>query len=240
MPPVCTRTSVRRVRTNEHGQQVGEPLGEWAGARRPEPLTLEGRWVRLEPVGPGHVPALFEYLRGPAHDELWTYRGDAAPMSLDEAAVAFAPGLPDRLTFAVVPLDAGEARGVSSLVRIDPVNGTIEIGAVLYARSMQRSPAGTEATYLLARHVFEDLGYRRLEWKLDSGNEPSARAAERLGFSYEGRHRQAVAYKGRNRDTDWFSMLDSEWPAVRARLEAWLDPANFDDEGRQRRPLARG
>ena len=146
----------------------------------------------------------------------------------------------DHLTFAVVPLAEGVARGLTSLYRIDPSNGSIEVGGIVYARSLQRTPASTEATYLLARHLIDGLGYRRFEWKLDSCNEPSAAAARRLGFTYEGRHRQAIVYKGRNRDTDWFSIVDAEWPAIRARIEAWLDPANFDDDGRQRTALSAG
>ena len=122
----------------------------------------------------------------------------------------------DHLTFAVVPLADGVARGLTSLYRIDPPNGSIEVGGIVYARSLQRTPASTEATYLLARHLFDELGYRRLEWKLDSCNEPSAAAARRLGFTYEGRHRHAIVYKGRNRDTDWFSIIDAEWPAIRS------------------------
>jgi hypothetical protein len=123
-------------------------------------------------------------------------------------------------------------------MRVDPVNGSAEVGSILYGRTLRRTRAATEAIHLLARYLFDDLGYRRFEWKLDALNEQSARAARRLGFTYEGRFRNAMVYKGRNRDTDWFSIIDTEWPAVRAAHEAWLDPANFDAAGVQRTALS--
>jgi RimJ/RimL family protein N-acetyltransferase len=238
---VLQREAPRVARTNEHGQAVGAPLGEWRGATAPSKVTLEGRHVRLEPLAGEHAQPLFDSLGGEGNADLWTYRLDLVPpQSVKETAqlLAHGAGESDHLTFAVVPLATGAARGLTSLYRIDPGNGSIEVGGIVYARELQRTPASTEATYLLARHLFEELGYRRLEWKLDSCNEASARAAERLGFTYEGRHRNAVAYKGRNRDTDWYSLLDEEWPAVRSALDAWLDPGNFDETGRQRRSLA--
>lgn len=122
-------------------------------------------------------------------------------------------------------------------MRAAPDHGCVEVGAIIYGPALQRTVAATEAMYLLARHVFENLGYRRYEWKCDAANEPSQRAASRLGFSYEGRFRKAVVYKGRSRDTDWFSMLDAEWPRLRTAYDAWLDPANFDDQGGQRARL---
>jgi len=229
------------TRTNAHGQAVGDPVPGWIPPRPPQPVALEGRYVRLEPLAAGHAPTLFESLGGDANADLWTYRLDLDPPdTVEETAVMVAHGAvgSDHLTFAVVPLADGVARGLTSLYRIDPPNGSIEVGGIVYARSLQRTPASTEATYLLARHLIDELGYRRFEWKLDSCNEPSAAAARRLGFTYEGRHRQAIVYKGRNRDTDWFSIVDAEWPAIRERIEAWLDPANFDDDGRQRTSLS--
>ena len=123
-------------------------------------------------------------------------------------------------------------------MRVDPAHGSAEVGAILYARSLRRTRAATEAIHLLARYLFDDLGYRRFEWKLDCLNEPSARAARRLGFTYEGRFRNAMVYKGRNRDTDWFAMTDADWPRIRDAHERWLDPANFDDAGAQRTSLS--
>ena len=141
------------------------------------------------------------------------------------------------MTFAITPRGRG-LEGIATLMRVDPDNGVVEVGGILLARSLQRTPASTEAMYLLAHHVFDALGYRRYEWKCDSLNEPSRVAAARLGFTYEGRFRNAVVYKGRNRDTDWFSITDAEWPRVRAAHEAWLDPANFEESGAQRTSLS--
>jgi len=231
------------TRTNAHGQAIGHPVAGWTPPDSPQPVVLEGTYVRLEPLAADHAQPLFESLGGDENTDLWTYRLDLDPPdTVEETARLVAHGAADRdhLTFAVVPLAEGVARGLTSLYRIDPPNGSIEVGGIVYARSLQRTPASTEATYLLARHLIDGLGYRRLEWKLDSCNEPSAAAARRLGFTYEGRHRQAIVYKGRNRDTDWFSIVDIEWPAIRARIEAWLDPANFDDDGRQRTTLSAG
>ena len=229
------------TRTNAYGQAIGDRVEGWTAPEAPRPLVLEGRHVRLEPLAAEHAQPLFESLGGDENADLWTYRIDLEPPdTVEETARMVAHGASERdhLTFAVVPLAEGVARGLTSLYRIDPANGSIEVGGIVYARSMQRTPASTEATYLLARHLIDELGYRRLEWKLDSCNESSAAAARRLGFTYEGRHRQALVYKGRNRDTDWFSIIDVEWPAIRERIEAWLDPANFDDDGQQRTSLS--
>jgi len=139
---------------------------------------------------------------------------------------------PDLLTFALVPR-GGRPSGLASYTRLDPATGQVEVAGVLFARSLQRTRAATESIHLLMRYAFDELGYRRFEWKCDSLNEPSRRAADRLGFTYEGRFRHHMVTKGRNRDTDWFSVTDAEWPAVRAAHEAWLDPANFDEDGVQ-------
>jgi RimJ/RimL family protein N-acetyltransferase len=141
------------------------------------------------------------------------------------------------MPIAIVELASDRPAGVASYLRIDPAMGSIEVGAILYSPALQRSPAATEAMYLMARHVFEELGYRRYEWKCDSLNQASRRAAERLGFRYEGTFRQAWVVKGRNRDTAWYSIIDSEWPALRNAFERWLDPSNFDAAGKQRARL---
>jgi RimJ/RimL family protein N-acetyltransferase len=145
---------------------------------------------------------------------------------------------PGVVTFALVPGDVGEPRGLASLMRADPQQGSVEVGSILYARSLQRTRAATEAMWLLLRHVFDDLGYRRYEWKCDSLNEPSRAAAGRLGFRFEGRFRQAMVYQGRNRDTDWFSITDVDWLRLAPAYAAWLDDANFDETGGQRRSLS--
>ncbi len=227
------------TRTNAHGQPVGEPVA-WEGAPPPAPVRLAGRYVVVEPVGPEHADSLWESLCAPEDRPLWTYRADeppADPAGMRERVEEWRRSA-ETLTFALVPTDTGRAAGVASFYRIDPPHGSIEVAAVLYAHSLQRTPAATEVIRLLAGYVFDDLGYRRFEWKLDSCNEPSAAAARRLGFRYEGRFRQAMVYKGRNRDTDWFAMTDADWRSLRPAYDAWLDPANFDDAGRQRQRLS--
>ena len=204
-----------------------------------DPLTLQGRRVRLEPVAPGHADDLFA--AGHEGDgELWTYLsygpfGGAEEMRawlVDRAASE------DPRFFAIVPLAAGRAAGVASYLRFAPEHRVIEIGHIWFGGALQRTPLATEAIFLLARHAFDELGVRRLEWKCDAANARSRRAAERFGFTFEGVFRQHMLVKGRNRDTAWYSLLDGEWPAARAAFEAWLDDGNFDADGRQRRSLA--
>ena len=228
------------TRTNRHGQPIGEPVADWAPRLPPAHTSLSGRYVTLEPVTTAHVPALHAAIAGEQDDPSWTYRHDERPA--DEAGmlrlVEAWSSRPLDVTFAIVPADTGTAAGIATLMRVDPANGSAEVGAILYARSLRRTRAATEAVHLLARHLFDDLGYRRFEWKLDCLNEPSAVAARRLGFTYEGRFRNAMVYKGRNRDTDWFAMTDADWPRVREAHQRWLDPANFDDAGVQRTSLS--
>ena len=230
---------VTAPRTNEHGQPIGRAV-DWSPRAPVGPVTLEGRWSRVEPAAAHHVPQLYDalVLRSPA--SIWTYLSDGPfdePAGLD----AWLRDLTDHA--GAVPhaicTPGGRGVGLASYLRLDHVNGSVEVGAIALSAELQRTTAATEAMYLMMRHVFDDLGYRRYEWKCDSLNEPSRRAAARLGFVYEGRFRNALVYKGRNRDTDWFSITDDEWPAVRSAFEAFLDPGNFDAEGRQRAPLRR-
>jgi RimJ/RimL family protein N-acetyltransferase len=228
--------------TNEYGQPVGDLLDPaWTPRPRPEPVTLEGRYVVVEPLTTDHAADLLSALCGPEDRSLWTYRPTEPPADATEmtALIARTLATPDLLTFVLVPRD-GTPAGLASYTRIDPATGQVEVAGVLYARSLQRTCAATEAIHLLMRHAFEELGYRRFEWKCDSLNEPSRRAAARLGFHHEGRFRHHMVTKGRNRDTDWFSVTDAEWPAVRAEHERWLDPANFDAGGGQRSSLRAG
>jgi RimJ/RimL family protein N-acetyltransferase len=228
------------ARTNEHGQRIGRPV-DWTPATRPDGTTvLAGRGVRLEPAGPQHVDHLHAALCGPDDDPVWTYLPWERPRDRDELAAIVEHGMrdPGQVMYAIVPVETGAAAGFCSLMRIDPQMGSIEVGGIAYGRQLQRSRASTEAMALLMRHAFDVLGYRRYEWKCDSLNGPSRRAAIRLGFIWEGRFRNAVVYKGRNRDTDWFSITDGEWPRVRRALDDWLDDRNFDDMGRQRVRLA--
>ena len=163
-----------------------------------------------------------------------TYHEHAAREAHAEAAARSS----DPLHFAVIDLASGKAVGTLALMRIDPANGVIEVGHVIFSPALQQSALSTEAQFLLMAYAFDTLGYRRYEWKCDDLNLPSRRAAERLGFVYEGTFRQAVLYKGRSRDTAWYAIIDSQWPALKAAFGAWLAPSNFDEQGRQHQPLS--
>ena len=205
----------------------------------PVPTTLQGRYVTLEPLNAArHAAALWEAVRG--HDGLWAWLADGPYASYEEfhAAIERKQSPHDAVFLAIVPAATGRAAGYASFMRIEPVHGVVEVGNILLSPSLQRTTAATEAMYLMASHAFEYLGYRRYEWKCDAENLPSRRAAQRLGFTFEGIFRQHMVVKGRNRNTAWFSMLDREWPARKEALEAWLAPANFDSEGRQRQSLS--
>lgn len=211
----------------------------WKPAPQPRPVTLRGRYVTLEPLDAElHAAALWNAVHG--HDELWRWLADGPYGSQAELSLALSEKQASSVAvfLAIVPAAAGAAAGYASFMRMDPANGVVEVGNILLAPALQRTTAATEAMYLMARHVFDDLGYRRYEWKCNADNLPSRRAAERLGFTFEGIFRQHMVIKGCNRDTAWFSMLDREWPARRQAFEAWLDPANFDEHGRQLRSLA--
>ncbi len=239
--PVGMRLSATRTRsTNDHGQVLGRPV-DWTPADPPTKDTvLEGGGVRLEPIGPQHVDDLRAAVCREDDDPLWTYLFWERPQDREAMAAIVDHGRqdPGQVMFAIVPLETGRAAGFCSLMRIDPVMGSLEVGGIAFGRQLQRSRAATEAMALLMRHAFDDLGHRRYEWKCDSLNAASRRAAIRLGFIWEGRFRNAVVYKGRNRDTDWFSITDLEWPRVREALDDWLDDRNFDALGRQRVRLA--
>ena len=226
-------------RVNEHGQPIGDPVPDWVPRPRPAPVTLVGQTVRLEPLDNTHADSLYATLGSPQDAPFWTYRPDEMPP--DRAAMAAWLGgvsaSPEWVTFVLVPI-GGVPSGLATLMRIEAATGSVEVGGIIFARSLQRTRTATEAMVLLMRHVFDDLGYRRYEWKLDACNAPSASAARRLGFRYEGRFRNALVYKGRNRDTDWFAMTDDDFARLRPAYDVWLDPANFDADGRQRRSLS--
>jgi RimJ/RimL family protein N-acetyltransferase len=217
-------------------QPVG-PLVDACLAKRPERVTLSGRAVTLVPLdAEKHADALFEAANGGDKDRVWTYLADGpyTDASVFKASIAAKAQSADPLFFAVLDNASGLAVGYQTLMRIDPTHRVIEVGNVLYAPAMQRAVGATEAQYLFAAYVFDELGYRRYEWKCHDLNAPSKRAALRLGFVFEGVFRQHMIVKGRNRDTAWFSMLDSEWPERRAAFERWLAPDNFDAAGRQK------
>jgi RimJ/RimL family protein N-acetyltransferase len=224
---------------NEHGQTVGKAV-DWSPGESLVPVTLTGRSCRLEPLEDHHVDGLYAALCLESPPSIWTYM-PSGPFDDREAFAAALAAL--RTTAAMVPLAVltadGTPVGIATYLRIDHRNGTAEVGHISYGSALQRTTAATEAMYLMAAHAFDVTGVRRYEWKCDSLNEPSRRAAARLGFTYEGTFRNAVVYKGRNRDTAWFSITDDEWPGVKAAFEQWLDPGNFDEHGRQRLPLGR-
>ena len=197
---------------------------------------LPGRFGRVEKLEPRHAADLWGVTKGA--DALWSYMG-YGPFAEQTAFLAWVPeraALADPYAYAVIDAD-GRAVGIATLMEIRPAMRVIEVGHIVYSPVLQRTPLATEAQYLLARYVFETLGYRRYEWKCNALNAPSRRAAERFGFTFEGVFRQHLIIKGRNRDTAWFSMLDSEWPARKAAFERWLAPANFDAAGRQKTSL---
>jgi RimJ/RimL family protein N-acetyltransferase len=210
----------------------------WKPASRPVAVPLRGRTVTLAPLeAERHAHALWEAAKG--HDEVWAWLGDGP--YLNEAGLRDAleakQSSAEAVFLAIVPTETGTAAGYASWMRMDPANGVVEVGNILLTPALQRTTAATEAMYLMARHVFEELGYRRYEWKCNGGNLASRRAAERFGFIYEGTFRQHMVVKGHNRDTAWYSMLDVEWPERKRAFEAWLDPANFDQAGRQLQSL---
>jgi RimJ/RimL family protein N-acetyltransferase len=213
----------------------------WAPARVPARSAIDGDLVRLEVLDPErHAVSLFTSSHVPGAEDLWQHLpygpfADQAEFTawLEQRAASIDP-----LFYAVVDWESMRALGMASFLRIKPDHGVIEIGHIWFTPELQRTRKATEAIYLLAKTAFDDLGYRRLEWKCDSLNVPSRRAADRFGFTFEGTFRQHMIVKGRNRDTAWFSMTDGEWPSRKAAFEAWLSPDNFDENGRQRRPLA--
>jgi len=226
------------ARLNCWGQPVGEALPDWRPAVRPVAIELHGRFCQLRPLHSNHSEALFAAFSLALDDRDWTWLGSSRPQSLREmqswvAGKCCDPGL---VPYAVVDNLSGRITGVVCFANIDCQNGAIEIGHVTWSPLMQRRPTGTEALYLLLQHAFS-LGYRRVAWRCDSLNLASRRAAERIGFTFEGRFRQAMTRKQRNRDTDWLSIIDGEWPATERALQAWLAPGNIDGSGHQRHKL---
>lgn len=226
---------------NQFGQPIGVPVPGWQPRSAPPRTPMQGRFCRLEPADPArHAAGLYDAYAADREGRMWTYMAYGPFASAAEFKTwmeATCTGA-DPLFHAIIDQASGKPQGLASYLRIEPKVGVIEVGHISYAPALQRSALATEAMALMMRRAFDELGYRRYEWKCDSLNAGSRRAAERLGFTYEGIFRQATLYKGRNRDTAWFSILDSEWPARRAAFDAWLAPGNFDASGRQRRSLA--
>ena len=226
---------------NQHNQPIGRPVPGWTTRPKPPRAPIEGRFCRIEILDPQkHAADLFAANRLDMDGRNWTYLG-YGPFDRLEDYRAWARALrqPTIRCFTPSSIAKPTRRSASrSLMRIDPPNGVIETGHLNYSPLLQKKPAATEAMFLLMRRVFDELGYRRYEWKCDSLNAPSRAAAERLGFKYEGLFRQATIYKGRNRDTAWFSIIDGEWPALKRAYEAWLEPGNFDASGKQKQSLS--
>ncbi len=219
------------------GRPVGKQVNAWP-ASPPGPVMLIGNFGHVQKLDQDHAGDLWQAVQG--HDALWPYMG-YGPFA-DEATfadwTAQRTKLEDPFSYAIVDGDSGRAVGITTLMEIRPAMRVVEVGHIVYSPALQRTPLATEAQFLLARYVFESLGYRRYEWKCNALNAPSRRAAERYGFTYEGLFRQHQIVKGRNRDTAWFSMLDSEWPSRKRAFESWLSPANFTEDGKQKQGLA--
>jgi RimJ/RimL family protein N-acetyltransferase len=227
-------------RLNEHGQPIGAGLPDWTPRARPDQITLQGRYATLQRLDPAaHADDLFAAFATDKTGAMWTYmpNGPFPERAPFDAFVADAAVSTDPLFYAIINPVTGRAIGFASYLRIDPAAGVIKVGFIAMSPLLQKTRTATEAMYLMMAHAFDDLGYRRYEWKCDNLNAPSKAAATRYGFTHEGAFRQATMYKGRNRDTAWFSVLDNEWPQVKAGFEAWLDAENFDEGSMQKTRL---
>ena len=221
----------------QDARPVGPVVENWQAPPAPARALLDGRYARLETLSASaHAAPLFAAFGG--HDWVWDYMPSGPFAGLAQFAdwMQGATGQNDIMFYAIYDKEREAFGGFASYLRIKPVSGSIEVGYIAMSPQLQRTRAATEAMYLMMKWAF-DAGYRRYEWKCDALNRPSRRAAQRLGFSYEGIFRQATVVKGRNRDTAWFAMIDSDWPALDAAFQHWLSPENFDDDGRQRQRL---
>lgn len=233
-------TDQSQSRLNEFGQPIGFLVPNWTPRPRPPRTASSGRFAAIEPLSEAHAADLHEANLLDKEGRNWTYLAYGPFATLDEykAWMRQTCSGDDPLFHAVIDRATGKAVGVASYLRIDPANGVIEVGHINLSPLAQRKASSTEAMYLLMRRAFDELGYRRYEWKCDALNTPSRDAALRLGFKYEGLFRQATLYKGRNRDTAWYAITDKEWPAIKAAFETWLAPENFDANGQQRKKLS--
>ena len=214
-------------------------LTNWAGCPAPRPVTLEGRTVRIVPYDrEKHLEALWQAFGGlDINARLQYFSQDDFSGIEDYDRWLTAVQKSGWITEVFIDKASGDVVGLANYMRPDPANGVVEVGGVAHSFAMARSPLSTEVHYLMAKHAFEDLGYRRYEWKCDNNNEARKKTARRLGFTFEGVFRQHMLSKRANRDTAWFSMIDSEWPLLKASFEAWLSPENFSADGSQKRKL---
>lgn len=232
---------VAEARVNSFGQPIGEALPGWVQRARPSRTAMVGRYTVVEPMSvEKHAAGLFAAFWEAPDARDWTYLSVERPENEAQfrAYLTRIAASDDPLHYAIIDAATGRALGTAALMRIDPANGVIEVGAITFSPALKRTRVGTEAMYLMMRRAFDELGYRRYEWKCDSLHSTSRAAALRYGFTFEGIFRKAVVYKGRSRDTAWHSITDEEWPRIKAGFEAWLEPGNFAADGRQRRRLA--
>jgi RimJ/RimL family protein N-acetyltransferase len=224
----------------DSGLPIGPVMRKPVPAKRPERVVLEGRTCRLEPIDARHSADLFRASTPPDAAKRFRYLFEPPPASQAEveAWIPKAAASNDPMVWAVIDKRTGRCEGRQTLMRITPEHLCIEIGSIYWGPAIAGTEVATEANYLFARYVFEDLGYRRYEWKCDALNAPSRQAAVRFGFTYEGHFRRAVIVRNRSRDTTWFAMIDDEWPALKAAYERWLEPSNFDAQGRQKTRLS--
>lgn len=226
---------------NQFHQPIGMSLSDWRGAPFPEAQQITGRYCQLERINAArHAKGLYEAYCEASDFRDWTYL-PVGPFETFDAFFVYLKKIEeqtDPMHFAVIDLASMKPVGTFALMRIDPFNGVIEVGHISYSPLMKRTRASTEVMSLVLKYVFEDLGYRRFEWKCDALNAPSREAAERFGFSFEGIFRQAIVTRGRNRDTAWYSIIDGEYPTLRPAYDMWLDEGNFDNQGRQIKRLA--
>lgn len=225
---------------NSFGQEIGLPLPHYSSGERPSLDILQGKTVRLEKLGLHHTDELYQFYGPNAKKADWTYLA-LEPFENRATFQDYFQTLLDSTDpyyFAIIDQATNLAVGTFALMRIDTNHRSIEVGWLIFSPQLQRTRQATEAHYLLMTYVFEELGYRRYEWKCDSLNQASCMAALRLGFTYEGTLRQALVYKERNRDTAWFSLLDHEWPDRKRALENWLKDNNFDEQGQQKHSLS--
>ena len=230
------------LRTNELGQPIGDEVNDWHSVECPPRTPMQGRLCRLEPLDVlTHVDDLFEAFSTDKTGGLWTYMpmGPFATVSELKAWMDVACTGEDPVFYAIVNEATGKATGFASYLRINPEVGVIEVGFIAFSPQLQRTAMATEAMFLMMCRVFDELGYRRYEWKCDALNEPSRKAALRFGFTYDGTFEQATIYKGRNRDTAWYSILDRDWPTMKAVFMQWLAEDNFDEHGLQKQPLTK-
>lgn len=224
---------------NNHDQLIGHSVDGWSPCAHPSRTTMQGRYCQLEALDiDAHADSLYESMsKNPVTD--WTYLpyGPFEQFADFKAWLMRYSDLNDPLFYVITDAISGKALGLASYLRIDASVGAVEVGHIHYSKSLQRTPMATESMYLMMQRVFDELGYRRYEWKCDALNERSRAAARRLGFSFEGIFRQATIYKNRNRDTAWYSMIDSEWPDLKLAYENWLNPENFGPGGAQRQRL---